>query len=235
MRVCIHQPSYLPWLGLLHRISQCDIYICLNHVQFEKNSFINRNKIKGPQGSQWLTVPVLTKHKFGDLSISKIQINHQASWVNKHRKAIELSYRGSPYFKEVYPLLMQLYDNQYSGLSELCIDSMKMMTERLNLKAQWILSSSLQPDQSKSSLVLELCSKVGATEYLSGPLGRNYLVEKDFHDAGIEIRYQNFTSPRYQQLFGDFIPNLSAIDFFFNQGFSRFHSIEQETEQSSSR
>ena len=62
-----HQPAYLPWLGYLERISLSDKFVILDQVQFEKNSFINRNKIKTKEDALWLTIPVNLK-KYENIS-----------------------------------------------------------------------------------------------------------------------------------------------------------------------
>ena len=74
MIVSINQPAYLPWLGYFHRIAVSDLHVVLDHVQFEKNSFTNRNKVRTASGTPWLTVPVRSKGRFGDLAINEVDI-----------------------------------------------------------------------------------------------------------------------------------------------------------------
>jgi hypothetical protein len=157
MIVSIHQPAYLPWMGYLARIAASDIFIYLDTVQFEKNSFTNRNRVKTANGPIWLTVPVQQQGHIG-----------------------------------------------------------KPMTELLVDPRQVLRASSLPVEGSKSELVLALCRHVGATEYISGPLGRGYLQEDDFGTAGIAVHYQQFAHPRYPQLYGEFEPAMGIVDYWMN-------------------
>ena len=99
MIVSINQPAYLPWLGYFHRIAISDVHVVLDHVQFEKNSYCNRNKIRVGNDACWLTVPVQTKGKFGELPISDLQIAENLSWQRKHWEGLRMNYASAPHFK----------------------------------------------------------------------------------------------------------------------------------------
>jgi len=106
MIITIHQPQYLPWLGYFDKARQADVFILLDDVQFKKNEWQNRNRIRTAQGWQWLTVPVL--HDFG-AKINGIKINNKISWRANHQKAIELNYGKAPYFKEYFPYFQEVW------------------------------------------------------------------------------------------------------------------------------
>src|SRR5580700_5731203 len=98
MIVSINQPAFFPWLGYFHRIAISELHIVLDHVQFEKNSNVNRNKIRTGEDAKWLTVPVVTKGKFGDLAINKLEIANQEKWQRKITETIKQFYKKAPYF-----------------------------------------------------------------------------------------------------------------------------------------
>jgi len=105
MIVSINQLTYLPWLGYYDRIAASDLHIILDHVQFEKNSMTNRNKVRTSEGWTWLTVPVLSKGKFGDLEITKLGISENTKWQKKHWNTIKGSYSKAPFFKSIQVFL----------------------------------------------------------------------------------------------------------------------------------
>lgn len=215
LRVAIHQPAYLPWLGYFNRISQADVFVFLDSVQFEKNSFINRNKIKTPQGPQWLTLPVLTKD-YQLKPLCELEIDATKNWKAKHLKAIEANYKKSKNFASFFPQLSEQIEVASSNLSDLCFDQLRFWLSQLQLNTQIIRSKDLELKETKSNLILEICQKLKATHYISGPLGRNYLEIAAFEAVSIQVSFQHFEPPRYSQLFGDFEPYLSVVDAFFN-------------------
>ena len=111
MIVSINQPAYLPWLGYYDRISASDVHVILDHVQFEKNSFTNRNRIKTNHGTTYLTIPVSTKGNFQNLAISNLQIVENQKWRKKHKESIRQSYTKAPYFEEIYDQIAEFYTN----------------------------------------------------------------------------------------------------------------------------
>lgn len=217
MILSAHQPAYLPWLGYFEKISRSDIFIYLDSVQFEKNSYINRNKIKTPQGSQWLTVPVKTKGHTNSTLIDT-EIDNLQTWRVKHLKAVEMNYRKAKYYEDCYPKLQKLMLVPTNNLAELCWQHLNFWVKEFDIGTKIIRSSTLNLKDKKSDLVLDLCKRYSANHYLSGELGVNYLVSEDFSSENIDIRYQKFDHPRYPQLWGDFEPYMGIIDYWMNCG-----------------
>ena len=216
MIVSINQPAYLPWLGYFDRISKSDIHIVLDHVQFEKNSLINRNKIRTDNSWSWLTVPIKTKSKFGDLDIRNIEIENTVQWKKKHWKTIQSNYLKSKFFSEHASFFEEVYNKEWFKLIGLIEYINNYLLETLRIKTKIINSHELNPKKNKSDLILELCQKVGAKRYLSGPLGRDYLDREAFKKARIEVQFQDYIHPTYSQAYKGFITNLSIIDLLFN-------------------
>lgn len=215
LKVAIHQPAYLPWLGYLDRIKESDLFIFLDTVQFEKNSFINRNKIKGPNGPYWLTIPIKNKGHLSK-SINEIEIVNDTNWRKKHLKSIKSSYSKCISFQEKYDKLCTLYEGKENNIADLCFNHLLFWLTELNIKTKVIRASELNCNSKKSDLVLDLCNVVNATDYISGPMGKNYLEESKFCSSKIAIHYHDFEPTPYPQLFGDFIPFMSIADYWFN-------------------
>ena len=215
MILSAHQPAYLPWMGYFDKITRADVFVYLDTVQFEKNSFINRNQIKTPQGSLWLTIPVKTKgHTSGSLRTT--QIDDSQPWRTKHLKSIEMNYRKAARFDECFPKIEALLTIPESNLANFCFHQLRFWLEELGIGTRVVRSSELLIAGAKSNLVLDLCKEFGAQRYLSGALGRNYLDEEEFGKVGIAIDYQRYEPSGYPQLWGDFVPNLGILDWWIN-------------------
>jgi hypothetical protein len=216
--VSINQPAYLAWLGYYHRISVADLHIELDHVQFEKNSFSNRNRLRTATGWCWLTVPVRTGGRFGALPIDAVEIAEDGRWATKHWRTIEQNYRAAPHFAEHRSFFERLYATPWLRLVALVRAIDDYLLEALGIRTPRRRSSELAVGGRKDDLLLALCREVGATTYLSGPLGRNYLDEAKFAAAGIAVRYHDYAHPVYTQVQGGFEPAMAAIDLLFNHG-----------------
>ena len=218
MIVSINQPAYLPWLGYFHRIAVSDLHIVLDHVQFEKNSYTNRNKIRTPQGWTWLTVPVSTKNRFGDLPISGLEFAAGSNWQAKHWATLRQNYARAAHFHRYAEAFESFYRSQWTRLNDLMRAMNAWTLKELGVETPLGYSSEMGVGGSKSELVLNLCRAVGATVYLSGPLGRDYLDAGSFAAAGIEVRYHDYTHPRYRQAYQGFESYMAAADLLFNCG-----------------
>lgn len=216
MIVGILQPSYLPWLGYFEQIHQSDIFVLYDDVQFEKGSWRNRNRIKTPQGSQWLTVPVLQR-KRGRQRISEVEIN-PTNWQSKHQKALELNYRNSPFFEQYAPSLFALLQQEWLLLVDLNVALIKWFNQQLGITTKMILSSSLDIQGRSNERLIAIIKHLGGDTFYEGAAGKNYIDEKMFANCGITVRYQNYTHPVHAQLYGEFLSHLSAIDLLFNHG-----------------
>lgn len=217
MILSAHQPAYLPWLGYLYKIASCDVFIYLDEVQFEKNSFINRNRIKTPQGVQWLTVPVKMKGHM-EATLRGTAMDDGQPWRRKHLAALALNYRKARFFDYAYPRLEALLGVATHNLAEFCFEQLRFWMAEFGIATRLVRQSQAPVEGSKSDLVLNLCLQQNANVYLSGKLGRDYLDLASFELHGIEVRFQQFNPKPYPQLWGDFEPGLSVLDYWMNCG-----------------
>lgn len=217
--VAIHQPAYLPWLGYFDRIQRADQFIYLDTVQFQKNSFQNRNKVRTPAGWIWLTVPVLTKGRLFEAPLKEIGINNQVDWRRKHLGALQANYARAPYYDDVMSWLRPYYERRWERLSELCLAMLNEFLSRLKISTPVVKASDLPPTQAKKSgLVLELCKQAGATTYLSGMLGKDYLDLESFREAGIAVEFHDYEHPAYEQAHPGFEPAMGVVDYLMCTG-----------------
>jgi hypothetical protein len=215
MTVTIHQPQYLPWLGYLHKIRQADAFVSLDTVQFKKNEFQNRNRIKTAQGTQWLTVPVRHKHP---QTIAEVEINNSANWRHKQLQALTTNYRKASGWEQIAPPLEELLDREWSSLSFLNLETIRILMKHLGIQTAIYNSADIAASDHPTQRLVDICSHLGADVYLSGAGGRSYLELTRFEEAEIRVEFQEFEHPVYPQLFGPFEPNLSAVDLLFNCG-----------------
>jgi hypothetical protein len=218
MNVGIHQPQYLPWLPYFLKIEQSDVFIILDTVDFQKNGLQNRNQIKTVQGAHWLTVPV--RQQLGQ-KIIDVRIDNSTAWRRKHWQTIQHNYGKIQPFKSYQSELESIYLREWVGLCDLNIEMMMMMMRWLKIKTPILRSSQMNANGTASDLVLNLCLEVGASHYLSGTGGENYLNPEAFQNAGVEIVYKASVLPEaYPQLSpqAGFINYLSALDIMLNCG-----------------
>lgn len=215
MIMSAHQPAYLPWLGYFDKIKRSDIFIFLDTVQFEKNSFTNRNKIKTKDGPIWLSIPVIKKDHL-EKKMNEIVIDKRTHWQKKHLNSLQISYAKAQYYKELFPSLREIYNNEYELLVDATWDHLNYWLRILNIQTKIIKSSELNINSKKSDFVLDLCKSVGADYYISGALGRNYIEIEKFRKVGIEVEFQEYNHPTYEQLYGEFIPNMGIVDLVMN-------------------
>jgi len=231
MIVSINQPAYLPWLGYFHRIAVSDVHVVLDHVQFEKNSFTNRNKIRTRENWCWLTVPVQTAGKFGQLPINEIEIANEKKWAAKHWNSLRLNYGNAPYFSQHSAFFKGVYSRKWQRIGDLTGEITAYMLDAIGIKTPLHFSSQMNASGRKDELVLSLCRELGSTTYLSGTIGRNYLREDIFHSAGIAVRYDDYRHPTYPQAHPGFEPYMAALDLLFNTGPASLKIILQGQEK----
>jgi len=222
IKIGIHQPNYLPWLGFFYKMAKVDIFVLLDNVQYEKNGLTNRLKIKTPQGGTWLSLPV--KRKFPQL-IKKAELVDFSKEKERHIKTIELNYKKAKYFDYLFPELREILARDWQCLADLNIELIKFFKEKLSIKAKLEIASNYNIVGKGTDLLVNLCKIFNADTYLSGKGGEKYQEEEKFKKAGIKLEYTDFIHPVYPQLWGDFIPNLSIIDLIFNCGPQSFEYL----------
>lgn len=227
MIVAVHQPQYLPWLGYFDKIDKADVFVLLDTVQFKKNEWQNRNKIKTAQGWQWLTVPVL--YRYPQL-IHEVTINDNVNWQHKHRQAMVSNYKRAPYYEMLEDFLEGIFSHSWQSISQLNGEVVRRLATILGIDTPIYVASDLgEFPQDPDERLIAITKHFGAGTYLAGMGGRGYMNLDIYDKDGIEVIFQDFKHPVYTQLFGDFEPFMSVIDLIFNHGDNSLTILRGET------
>jgi len=218
MILSAHQLHYLPWLRYIHKIAVSDIFVILDNIQFNKNGWQNRNKIKAPQGAQVLTVPVL--HKQAQM-LSEVQTDAKQPWRRKHLKSLQAAYSKAPFYTRYIGFFEELYAREWTRLNDLNYEILQYGVKTLGIETRIVRSSDIAMRGEASGRLVALCEDFGAHTYLSGSFAvEEYLDRALFDKAGVKVGIQEFVCPEYSQLYhkAGFVPELSIVDLMFNCG-----------------
>lgn len=220
-KVAILQSNYIPWKGYFDIIAEVNEFIFYDEMQYTKNDWRNRNKIKSPYGLHWLSIPVSTKgHISNCLRIMDAKIVDK-TWAKKHWNTIKQFYAKAPYFKEYTPIFEKLYKDvenedflckvNYLFIYKIC--------NILNINTKISFSQEYGLIEGKTERLVDLVQKAGGTEYVSGPAAKDYIDEKQFQKAGIKLTWVDYSDYiEYPQLYPPFEHGVSILDLIFNCG-----------------
>jgi len=220
--VNIHQVNYLPWIGFFSKVMSADMYVMFDIVDFVNENWMHRNRIKGPGGPIWLTIPIA--RKYYRRPFLEVMLPEDRRWAMKHWKTILACYKKADYFESYSSFFEDLYKNihRYRTLNELNSEIILHLLKVLDIDVEVIRASELDipPGLKKTDLVLAVLEAVGGDVLITGTGAKKYLDVKKFEERGHRVIFHEFRCPRYKQLWEDpgFIPNLSVIDLLFNEG-----------------
>lgn len=216
MLVGIHQPHYLPWLRYFEKIDRCDVFIVLDTVQYSKNGWQNRNKVKTAQGATLLTAPVAVH--LGE-TLEVVSFNGDRTWQKKHLRCLLESYAKAPSYEEHKDFLAETYARPWNGLFELSNHMLHYFVDALGITTKIEYASVLDVSGTGTERLVNLIRKVGGDRYYSGSYALDaYLDPSLLKKAHIDLEFQRWNAPTYPQLHGAFIPDLSIIDLLMNCG-----------------
>ena len=217
MILTAHQPVYLPWLGLFHKIALSECFCVFDIAQYQTKDFNNRNKIKTHTGPIWLSVPVESNNHY-EKKLSDIKIVNNG-WNRKHFKSIDLAYRKAPFYTDYIGEIENIIASKtYIYLSDLNLAILEFGLKSLAINVPIVTASKYDFKGTKSDLVLDMCKTLKANDYFFGAQGVDYADRESFHSNGIIPYFQDYKHPVYSQLHGEFEPYMSIIDLLFNEG-----------------
>jgi len=218
MIVAGHQPQYLPFAGFFNKAILADKFVFVDHVQFEKKGWQNRNRIKSQMGWQWLTVPVLTAGRF-DQPISEVEIDNTKDWAKTHWRTLTTQYGKSPHFKEHASFFEETYLYPWKRLVDLNISIISYLMGEFKIQRPLYFSSAFGLTGKKTDLLTDICEALHCDTYLSGsgPGAKQYVETDKFKAKHLSHVFQKFTPPDYGQNKCS-VANLSVIDMLFNVG-----------------
>lgn len=223
MLVAIHQPNFLPWLGYLDRMARADVFVILDHVQFERRNYQNRTQILLEGEPRWLTVPVVQlsqKEKIVDKRVDNSETDSR-QWGPNHFKTLRYAYRKAPFFQQYAPKLQEILESPWDRLVDLNMATLEFLREAFGIRTPLERSSAMNPEGARSELLLDICRRVSPNSTFLGGQGgsRRYLDQEAFARAGIGVQWQELRHPVYPQCHGgEFVPGLTSLDLLFNVG-----------------
>jgi len=224
MIVSANQPYYFPYPGFFYKTYFSDVFVILDNVQFPRGTtWTTRNRFKNPQGSLWMTLPV-KKKGLGLQKINTVRICHDGRWTKKHLESLRNAYAKAPYVKDHQTFLEELFSTKFEKLIDFNLNIIRYLMKHLQIETKIILLSELEIKEKGNKLLIEICKRLGASQFLAQRAARKYFDVDRFTEAGIRLTDVTPPSPVYPQLWWSFIPNLSALDLVLNCG-SKAHDI----------
>ncbi len=215
-RIAILQSNYIPWKGYFDLIASVDAFLFYDEVQYTKNDWRNRNRIKTPQGPQWLTIPV------GDAIHRRIDAVAipDAGCGDAHWKRLASNYARAANFRDVADWLEPLYAARpWTHLSTVNRMLVAAICRFLDIGTALGDTTDYAATGDRNDRLLSICRAAGADVYVSGPAARAYLDVDAFVRAGIAVEWMDYRGyPEYRQLWGPFVHELSIVDLLFNRG-----------------
>jgi len=218
MIVAIQQPEHVPWLGFFNKMAHCDLFVYLDNVQFKRRYFENRNRIGTDKGVAWLTVPVESRGRF-DQRIDQVKIHADGHWARKYMGTLRQTYARAPFRAEVEELVRPHIERDHADLVSLNLALIESVRDYLGIPTHTARASSMRLGALRGGdLILAICRHAGATVYVSGPDGRDYLDPSAFEQASVRVTYHDYAHPTYPQHGPGFTSHLSILDVIAHCG-----------------
>lgn len=227
MIIAIHQPDYIPYPGYFYKIASCDCFVFLDDAQYSNEGICNWNRIKTPQGELRLKVPV--NQSLGDI-IKDVTTKDYLGWKQKQLKILKSNYSKSKFFEEIYADIELLLVPEYQNIAEMNISIIKFICGKFGISKRFERSSYLDITTKREERVIDICCTLDGDVYFSGNGAKVYQVEEHFTKRGIILQYTNYHSISYEQRWGAFLPDLSIIDYLFNNGYD-WDTIEKQMQE----
>jgi len=222
----IHQLHYMPWIRYIHKMACADVFVVLDDIQYNKNGWQNRNRIKGPQGPFLLTVPV---HGGYQQTLDEVRVDNRGRWAGKHAKALRMNYESAGFYAEHEGFLSSVYSRRWGRLNDINWEMLRYLASALGLRARMVRSSELGTEGDATERLVSICRAVGADTYVTGAYAvKVYLDVPLMERAGLRLLYQRFECPEYPQRYeaSGFVPDLSIWDMLLMCGPRTLEIIE---------
>jgi len=218
MILSVNQPYFAPFPGFFYKILRSDIFVILDQVQFPRGTtWLSRNRFKNDQGTLWMTIPVWKKG-LGLQRIDQVRIDYEGRWSRKHMASLKNAYQNAPYFEAHVPFLEGLFSGKFEKLVDLNLEIIHYLVLNLGIHSRIMLLSEMDLEEHGDRLILETCRQMEATQFLAQRPAKKFIDTSLLIEAGIKVDFFTPPGPVYPQLWGNFIPNLSAFDLLFNCG-----------------
>ena len=225
MIVSTCQPYFAPFPGFFYKAHLSDLFVILDTVQFPRGTtWITRNRFKNDQGTMWLTVPVWKKG-LGFQKINHVRICHEGRWTAKHLESLKTAYGHAPFLEDHFKFFKEIFSKKTQNAADLNLRIIRHMIRHLGIDTELVLLSSLELRSGGSQLLIDICKKTGADRFLTQNSTKKFIDADLFKKENISLEFVRIPSPVYPQLWGEFIPNLSAFDLLLNCGPKSHHIL----------
>ena len=215
-----HQPNFFPYMGYFYKIAKSDVFVFSDDVKFSNKKtgdMHNYNYIKGPHGKQKITLPVTHKP---EALIKDVHVFYDQKQIQKILTGVEQYYGKAPFFDVVYPDIQQIFRTRFDFLECFNAYAIKLLCNKFGIETRVKYSLGFVSKLKKNDRLIEMCKFFDADTYLCGTGAAAYIDSSEFERAGIKLVYSDYSPPVYPQRYGDFIPNLSVLDWIFNRGYT---------------
>ncbi len=224
-RIAGIQPGYLPWLGYFDQIRRVDAFIIADEMQFSSSGWTHRNRVRGPQGARWLTLPARPER---GQRISDVPLDPAVPWARSHLKTLRHFYRRSPYAAETLAMLESILDGRAGRMVDASMPVLRWLVDQFRLTTPLLVSSELGLEQryleqfpeqpGPTHRIIAFLKALGARELFESESGQAYLDVALCKAHGIRVEFQHYAHPAYPQLYPPFLSHLSAIDLLLCVG-----------------
>jgi len=216
--VSAYQPFFAPFPGFFLKAHRSDVLVLMDTVQFPRGTtWLTRNRFKNDQGTLWMTIPV-RKKRLGIQRIHGVRICREGRWSRKHLLSLKTAYAHAPFFEDHVGFLEDVFSAGFEKLVDFNLRIIQHLIKHLGIETRVMLLSDLGVEGKEPGLSVEICKQLGASHFLAQSSAAKYLDAEAFERAGVELTFFNPRAAVYPQLWGSFIPNLSAFDILFNCG-----------------
>ncbi len=207
-RIAIRPPEYLPRLHYVALMQSVDVFVLADTFQYSRQSYQNRARVRTPQGTHWLSIP-LQGRQHGH-PINETVIDNRVHWRSKHLRSISFNYSQSPFFGFVESSIAELYNADWIHLSDVTCQSVKMIQEMYQVQCSVVRASALAGCPASLEAILEVM-----------PAKTLVVPAEDTHQLAaspIPVAALHVQEPPYRQHFEGFYPGTSALDLLCNYG-----------------
>jgi hypothetical protein len=219
------QPGYLPWLGYFDQMRRVDVFVVADEMQFSSTGWAHRNRVRGPDGAHWLTMPARPAPR---QAICDVPLDATVPWARSHLATLRNFYAGSPFAPDLLRALAGALDDGATRLVGATVPVLRFLAERLGVRTPLVISSEAGLERSyeeqfpgrpgPTHRIIAFMKTLGATELLEGESGQDYLDLALCAAHGIEVTFQRYTHPVYAQMHQPFVSHLSALDLLLCRG-----------------
>jgi len=239
MKVAIMQPYFLPYLGYFSLIKHTDEFILLDAVQYMKGGWIERNRILKPgEGTQYINIP-LQKHHM-TTTIKDIKISNETDWRGKILRQLEHYKKRAPFYNDVLAVLREIFSLETDNIVTFNQHSLNVICNYIGIHADITVFTGenieIETPAASDEWSLNICKALGNIQEYWNPVGgATFYDASKYHDAGIDIKFQEIDFLEYHQYRNEFEVGLSIVDVMMfnapeeiNEMLDHYHFVNQE-------